>query len=79
MFQTPSGFNTDDFFPRARLTRAKRCGDRGPSNIRPDLQDIPRADSSKVIDEEQNVRVQHGSGASDFFQPMAHARAAVLH
>ena len=36
-------------------------------------------ESGEVIDEEQNVHVQHGRSAPDFFQLMAYLVAAVLH
>ena len=59
MFYAPSGFNRDDFLLRARLTRTKRRGDRRSADIWADLEHITCAETREMIDEEQNVQVQH--------------------
>jgi hypothetical protein len=46
---------------------------------RPNLHDIFQAAAREVIDQEQNVHVQHGGGTPDFFQSMVYIGAAVLH
>ena len=79
MFYTPSGFNRDDFLLRARLTRTKRRGDARSADIGADLEHITCAEAREVIDEEQNVYMQHRRFAPDYFQSLAHFSAAVFH
>src|SRR5262245_39237501 len=79
MFCTPSGFNRDDFLLGARLTRTKRRSDRGSTHIRADLEHITWAEAREVIDQEQNIRVQHRRFAPDLVQSLSHFSTAVFH
>src|SRR5437870_11444142 len=54
------------FFRHTGFARAIRCGNRRSSDIRTNLQDISRAEPGEVIDEKQNIHVQHGGGLPDF-------------
>jgi hypothetical protein len=67
VFQLSSGFDAYYRFPCPRITRAKGCRDGGSANVRADLEDIPLAGAREVIDQKQDVHVQHRGDASDFF------------
>src|SRR5207253_9573283 len=57
VLQSSSALHANDFLRRAGLARAKRGGDRGPANVRADLEDISHGDLGEVIDEKQDIHM----------------------
>ena len=57
VLQSSSRLYANDFLRRAGLARSKRGGDRGPANVRADLEDISHGDLGEVIDEKQNIHM----------------------
>jgi len=77
-FNRPPGFNAYNFFPSSGFARAKGCRDGGSANVRADLKDVTRGEPREVLDQEQNVHVQHRRFAPGVFQSMAHFSTAVF-
>src|SRR5215510_13250003 len=77
-FNRPPASILTIFFRVAHSPRAKGCRNGGSANVRANLKDVTCGEPREVIDQEQNVHVQHRRFAPGVFQSMAHFSTAVF-